>query len=47
MWVFKLEGYAFLDRLFHGDDPVSKAYVDFFGAMDKVSDIVREEVIFT
>ena len=46
VWVFKLENYASLDRLFNSDDPVSKAYVDFFRIMSDVQDMVREEVIF-
>lgn len=47
IWVFKLDSYASLDRLFGGEDPVSEAYVDFFRAMDDVQDMIREEVIFT
>jgi hypothetical protein len=47
MWVFKLVNYTSLDRLFHGDDPVSKAYIDFFSVMDDVRDTIREEVLFT
>jgi hypothetical protein len=46
VWVFRLESYAALDRLFKGDDRVSKAYVDFFGEMNEVRDMVRAEVIF-
>ena len=46
IWAFKLENYAALDGLLHGDDPVSKAYVDFFGDMVDVQDAVREEVVF-
>ena len=46
IWVFKVDRYASLDRLFNGSDPVSKAYVDFFSAMEGVRDILREEVIF-
>jgi hypothetical protein len=47
MWVFKMDGYASLDRLFDGSDPVSKAYVAFFRTMDDVQDMVREEVVFS
>ena len=47
MWVFKMDGYASLDRLFAGSDPVSKAYVDFFRTMEDVQDMVREEVLFS
>jgi hypothetical protein len=46
IWVFKLDDYSALDRLFGGDDPVSEAYVDFFTAMEDVGDFIREEVIF-
>lgn len=46
MWVFKMARYSDLDRLFAGQEPVSKAYNEFFSAMDDVSDMVREEVIF-
>ena len=47
MWVFKLGNYAALDRLFHGNDLTSRAYVNFFSAMDDVQDFIREEVNFT
>ena len=46
VWVFKLQNYASLDRLFSGEGPVSKAYVDFFRSMSDVQDMVREEVVF-
>ncbi|MGD2157284.1 MAG: hypothetical protein PVG14_02385 [Anaerolineales bacterium] len=46
IWVFKLNDYSALDRLLGGEDPVSKAYVDFFGAMEDVRDFIREEVVF-
>ena len=45
LWVFRLANYASLDRLFHGDEAVSLAYVDFFGAMVDVTDAIREAVI--
>lgn len=47
IWVFKLGDYSALDRLFSGEDPVSKAYVDFFSVMEDVTDMIREEVVFT
>jgi hypothetical protein len=47
VWVFKLANYAALDRLFHGDEPVSKAYVDFFRSMADVNDTVREAITFS
>ena len=47
MWVFRMDSYASLDRLFGGSDPVSKVYVDFFRSMDDVEDFVREEVVFS
>ena len=46
VWVFRLDDYASLDKLFHGDEPVSQAYVDFFRAVDDVEDFVREAVYF-
>lgn len=46
LWVFRLQNYAGLDELFHGDNPVSKAYMDFFSVMEDVTDSVREEVLF-
>ena len=47
-WIFWLENYGALDRLFHDkSDQVSQAYVDFFSAMPKVIDKIREEVIFS
>lgn len=47
IWVFKLANYAALDKLFHGDEPVSKAYVDFFRSMGDVTDTVREAITFS
>ncbi|HEY5729622.1 MAG TPA: hypothetical protein VIS72_06190 [Anaerolineales bacterium] len=47
IWVFRLENYAALDRLLRdASDKVSKAYSDFFTAMPRVVDKIREEVIF-
>jgi hypothetical protein len=47
IWVFWLENYAALDRLLHDkSDEVSKAYVEFFSAMPKVTEKIREEVHF-
>jgi hypothetical protein len=46
IWVFKLNDYSALDRLLGSEDPVSKAYVDFFGTMEDVHDFIREEVVF-
>jgi hypothetical protein len=45
-WVFWMADYASLDRLLHGDDAVSKAYVSFFSQMVDVSEAVREQVVF-
>ncbi|MCB0113605.1 MAG: hypothetical protein R2873_12850 [Caldilineaceae bacterium] len=46
IWVFGLDNYAALDRLFHSDEAISKAYVDFFANMVDVQDMVREAVTF-
>jgi hypothetical protein len=47
LWVFRLESYAALDRLFKDrEDPVSQAYLAFFSKMATVEDWVREEVVF-
>lgn len=47
VWVFWLENYAALDRLFSDqEDPVCEAYRSFFSAMDDVDDKIREEVRF-
>ena len=47
LWVFWLESYAALDRLFKDrNDPVSQAYAAFFSKMAAVEDWVREEVVF-
>jgi len=47
IWVFWLENYAALDRLLRDkSDEVSQAYMDFFSAMPKVVDKIREEVMF-
>lgn len=46
IWVLRLSSYAGLDRLLRGEDPVSAAYLDFFGSMDEVTDMLREEVLF-
>ena len=47
IWIFWLENYAALDRLLRDkSDEVSKAYVEFFSAMPKVTDKIREEVAF-
>ena len=46
IWVFRLDNYAALDRLLGGEDPVSKAYVAFYAAMDNVADFIREEILF-
>lgn len=47
IWVMKLDNFAALDRLFGGEDVVSKAYVEFFGLMDDVDDLIREAVVFS
>ena len=47
LWIFWLENYAALDRLLHDkDDEVSKAYLDFFLSMPRVTDKIREKVLF-
>lgn len=47
IWVFWLENYAALDRLLRDkSDAVSQAYNDFFTAMPRVVDKIREEVVF-
>lgn len=47
LWIFRLESYAALDRLFHErSDEVSQAYMDFFSCMPRIADKIREEVIF-
>lgn len=47
IWVFWLENYAALDRLLRDrSDEVSQAYIDFFNAMPRVVDKIREEVVF-
>lgn len=48
LWIFKLQSYAALDRLFHDEeDPVAAAYTAFFSEMVDVEDMIREEVIFS
>ncbi|MGD2027516.1 MAG: hypothetical protein PVI99_06835 [Anaerolineales bacterium] len=47
LWVFWLESYAALDRLFKDrEDPVSQVYTAFFSKMAAVEDWIREEVYF-
>lgn len=47
IWLFWLENYAALDRLYSDpDEPVGKAYRAFFGVMEAVDDRIREEVRF-
>lgn len=47
LWIFRLQGYAALDRLFHDrTDEISQAYMDFFSRMPRIQDRIREEVIF-
>jgi hypothetical protein len=47
LWIFRLENYAALDRLFHDrSDEISQAYMGFFSKMSQVKDKIREEVIF-
>jgi len=47
IWIFRLENYAALDRLLHDrENEVSRAYVEFFSAMPRVIDKIREEVVF-
>lgn len=47
IWVFWLENYAALDRLLREkSDEVSQAYIDFYSAMPRVVDKIREEVVF-
>jgi hypothetical protein len=47
LWVFWLENYASLDRLFNQDDETGKAYSEFFQEMENVSDLAREQVTFS
>ena len=47
VWIFWLENYAALDRLFSAqEDPVCAAYRSFFMSMDNVEDKVRQEIRF-
>ena len=47
IWIFGLNHYADLDRLFSDDsDPVASAYAGFFRRMATVEDFVREAVQF-
>jgi len=47
LWIFRLESYAALDRLFHDrSDEVSQAYLDFFSKMPRIQDRIREQVVF-
>ena len=47
LWIFRLESYAALDRLFHDRaDEISQAYMDFFSRMPRIQDKIWEEVIF-
>lgn len=47
IWIFWLENYAALDRLLRDKtDEVSQAYIDFYSAMPRVVDKIREEVVF-
>lgn len=47
IWVFWLQNYAALDRLFHDqENSVSQAYTTFFNQMPLVKDKIREEVAF-
>lgn len=47
LWIFRLESYAAIDRLFHDrSDEVSQAYTDFFSKMPRVQDKIREQVVF-
>jgi hypothetical protein len=47
LWIFRLESYATLDRLFHDrSDEVSQAYLDFFSKMPRIQDRIREQVMF-
>jgi hypothetical protein len=47
VWVFWLQSYSSLDRLFRDqEDEVAKAYAAFFSEMEGVVDQIREEVRF-
>ena len=47
IWIFRLESYAALDKLFHDrSDEISQAYMDFFSRMPRVQDKIREQVVF-
>jgi hypothetical protein len=47
VWIFWLKNYASLDQLFNQEDEIGKAYKGFFQEMGNVSDLVREQVIFS
>jgi hypothetical protein len=47
IWIFWLENYAAFDRLLRDKtDEVSQAYIDFYSAMPRVVDKIREKVVF-
>ena len=47
LWIFWLENYAALDRLFRSEgDEVTLAYRAFFSEMAEMEETVREEVVF-
>lgn len=48
IWVFWLESYGALDKLLADkEEPIGKAYRDFFSAVESVEDKIREEVRFS
>ncbi|MCY3411515.1 MAG: hypothetical protein INQ03_07795 [Candidatus Heimdallarchaeota archaeon] len=48
IWIFWLENYAALDRLFKEfeTDPVSAAYINFFKDIPDMEERIREKVTF-
>ena len=47
IWVFHLENYTALDRLFRNyEDPVHQAYAACFHNMIDLTEVIREEVLF-
>ena len=47
IWIFWLENYAALDRLLRDEnDEISQAYIKFYKSMERVTEKVREEVLF-
>jgi hypothetical protein len=45
-WIFRIQDYGILDRLLSGDNAVASAYHLFFGFMQDVEEVMRQEVVF-